>query len=255
MFGLNLQNYRCFKDQSFDFSKINILIGENSSGKTSLIKFFLALKQTMDVPNNKETNLTLSGQYADLGNYKETIYYNDETLPLAFEFTLKEYYNFFRAFILMTEGSDSKQAKIQQLKKIDNLIGNDGNSDMKISISLTKDINQQNAINTIITNDIHGVLRIIFSPEKNKVSTLIGQVCSLELKKDGKTILLKDLRYEKDGFLTLITGASLLPAVLVYLEKTMNDYNEDDKTKFEADKLFHIFAYMLIQSKLLKILY
>lgn len=252
MFGLNLKNYRCFKDQSFDFSKINILIGENSSGKSSLIKFFLALKQTMDIPNNKETNLALSGQYADLGNYKETIYYNDETLPLSFEFNLKEYYNYFRSVILLTQGSDSHQAKSQQLKKIETLIGNHADSDVKISISLTKNVNQQNAISTSISSEIHGVLRINFPKEKKNISSLIGQVCSLELEKDGEIILLKDLRFEKDGFLTLVTGASLLPAVLDHLGKTMNDYNEDEVIKFEADKLFHIFAYMLITQNYLK---
>ena len=73
---------------------MNILIGENSSGKSSLIKFFLALKQTFEVPNNKESNFTLTGEYADLGNYKETIYYHNEDLPLEFGFTFKDYDSF-----------------------------------------------------------------------------------------------------------------------------------------------------------------
>ena len=95
MFKLNLKNFRSFKNQDFDFSKINILIGENSSGKSSLIKFFLALKQTLQTPNNSEINFALTGQQFDLGNFKETIYYHDDRLPIEFEFSFDNYDSFF----------------------------------------------------------------------------------------------------------------------------------------------------------------
>ncbi len=59
MFNLNIHNYRSFQNQNLKFSRINILIGENSGGKSSLLKFLLALKQTIDSPvklilNSKE---------------------------------------------------------------------------------------------------------------------------------------------------------------------------------------------------------
>ncbi|MGB1038028.1 MAG: AAA family ATPase, partial [Bacteroidia bacterium] len=57
MFNLNLHNFRSFQNQKFNFSRINIFIGENSGGKSSLLKFLLSLKQTLESPN--EFNLKL----------------------------------------------------------------------------------------------------------------------------------------------------------------------------------------------------
>ncbi|MGO4710741.1 AAA family ATPase, partial [Chryseobacterium sp. 2TAF14] len=65
MFDLSINNFRSFKNQSFKFSRINILIGENSGGKSSLLKFLLSLKQTIESPY--EVNLKLKGDYTDLG--------------------------------------------------------------------------------------------------------------------------------------------------------------------------------------------
>ncbi|MBC7554810.1 MAG: AAA family ATPase, partial [Taibaiella sp.] len=36
MYKLHLNNFRSFVNQDLEFSRINILIGENSSGKSSL---------------------------------------------------------------------------------------------------------------------------------------------------------------------------------------------------------------------------
>ncbi len=41
MFNLRINNFRSFQDQDFDFSRINILIGENSGGKSSLLNLLL----------------------------------------------------------------------------------------------------------------------------------------------------------------------------------------------------------------------
>ena len=60
MFKLTLNNYRGFLKEEFDFSRINILIGENSSGKSSLLKLLLSFKESMENPNDKEINLSLS---------------------------------------------------------------------------------------------------------------------------------------------------------------------------------------------------
>ncbi|HWY10784.1 MAG TPA: AAA family ATPase [Bacteroidia bacterium] len=83
---IGIDNFRSFKGQEFGFSKVNILIGENSAGKSSLLKFILALKQTM----NKGTNLKLHGEYVDLGNYQEVIYYHELSNKLRFSFNFED---------------------------------------------------------------------------------------------------------------------------------------------------------------------
>ncbi|MCG8838854.1 AAA family ATPase [Tenacibaculum dicentrarchi] len=51
MFKYTLNNFRSYNNQQFDFKRINILIGENSGGKSSLIKSLLSLKQTIENPD------------------------------------------------------------------------------------------------------------------------------------------------------------------------------------------------------------
>ncbi len=53
MISLRLKNYRCFKDTgNIDIKPINILLGANSSGKSSFLKFFPLMKQSL----RKHTN-------------------------------------------------------------------------------------------------------------------------------------------------------------------------------------------------------
>lgn len=48
MDSLRLKNFRCLEDTGMvDFAPLNILVGANSSGKSSFLKFFYLLKQTM----------------------------------------------------------------------------------------------------------------------------------------------------------------------------------------------------------------
>ena len=43
MLNLTIDNFRGFKDSEIDISKTNILIGENSGGKSSFIKLLLLI--------------------------------------------------------------------------------------------------------------------------------------------------------------------------------------------------------------------
>lgn len=48
MDSLRLKNFRCLEDTGMvDFAPLNILVGANSSGKSSFLKFFYLLKQTI----------------------------------------------------------------------------------------------------------------------------------------------------------------------------------------------------------------
>jgi predicted ATPase len=86
MFGLHLKNYKSFEDQQFDFSKINILIGTNSSGKSALLKFFLMLKQSTNVIYGNQ--LILNDSNIDLGSFEDIVTDNDENRNIEIEFLL-----------------------------------------------------------------------------------------------------------------------------------------------------------------------
>lgn len=156
MFDLNIHNYRSFQNQNLKFSRINILIGENSGGKSSLLKFMLALKQTIDSPN--EVNLKLKGDYTDLGNYEEVIYNKKKTKKIKFGFESQtEYHNFFTKSIDLFEKSVSKKLKDTIL----NIVQININSKTEISFEITSKLNDHSSIETIIKNEQIGELKII----------------------------------------------------------------------------------------------
>lgn len=71
---LDIKNFKRFETTSIDLtSKINILLGPNSSGKSSIIKALLAMKQTAS-PANENEALAAQGEYVDLGVYKDYVY-------------------------------------------------------------------------------------------------------------------------------------------------------------------------------------
>lgn len=69
---LRLRNYRCFDDTGdVELKPITLLLGANSSGKSSFIKFFPLLQQSLETRVN---GLFLwDGQYVDFKNFKNTV--------------------------------------------------------------------------------------------------------------------------------------------------------------------------------------
>lgn len=65
---LTIENFKCFKrEQTFDFGRLTILTGANSSGKSSVIHALLSALQSGNFPNNYSTN----GRLVNLGDFKE----------------------------------------------------------------------------------------------------------------------------------------------------------------------------------------
>ena len=53
MNAIRLRNYRCFEDTGLiELKRINLLVGANSSGKSSFLKFFPLLKQSLNIRLN-----------------------------------------------------------------------------------------------------------------------------------------------------------------------------------------------------------
>lgn len=69
---LRLRNYRCFEDTGdIELKPITLLLGANSSGKSSFIKFFPLLQQSIET---RVDGLFLwDGQYVDFKNFRNTV--------------------------------------------------------------------------------------------------------------------------------------------------------------------------------------
>jgi predicted ATPase len=70
---LALKNFKCFKEVDISFSKITLLTGENSSGKSSLIYGILVPLQSINFNNDKSfpLYLSLNGRYVNVGGFEE----------------------------------------------------------------------------------------------------------------------------------------------------------------------------------------
>jgi predicted ATPase len=69
---LALKNFKCFKEVDISFSKITLLTGENSSGKSSLIYGILAPLQSINLDGNSfPLYLSLNGNYVNMGGFEE----------------------------------------------------------------------------------------------------------------------------------------------------------------------------------------
>lgn len=74
---LELTNFKRFQNIEIDLhSKITLLVGPNSSGKSSVIKALLGLKQTA-APSNEHEVFSAQGEYVDLGVYRDYVNNHD----------------------------------------------------------------------------------------------------------------------------------------------------------------------------------
>lgn len=74
MKSIAINNFRGFDGSEIRIGKVNLLIGENSSGKSSLIRFFMMLDQGFFMNSDFESLISLDGPFFDFGNYTNIVY-------------------------------------------------------------------------------------------------------------------------------------------------------------------------------------
>ena len=84
-----IENFRLFRDSGWlDLAPLTCLVGRNSSGKSSVLSALLLLKQSVEneVFGSAITPLALSGQYCDLGQFKDVVHNHDLKCEISFSF-------------------------------------------------------------------------------------------------------------------------------------------------------------------------
>ena len=72
---LKLENFKCFKtEKTFDFGRITLLTGANSSGKSTVIQAILSIIQSDDFPLRYSPN----GKYLRLGDFNDLTHHGNE---------------------------------------------------------------------------------------------------------------------------------------------------------------------------------
>jgi predicted ATPase len=85
---IDFENFKRFKFESLNMEKpITLLYGENSSGKSSILKGFAALIQTFSWSRNKHEPLVAQGEYANLGIFKDYVHNHNTSNKITFSLT------------------------------------------------------------------------------------------------------------------------------------------------------------------------
>jgi predicted ATPase len=83
---LRIQNLRSLVDTEYvDIKPLTVLVGRNSSGKSTFLRFFPLMKQTLETRTN-EPILWYSTRYVDFGSFKESQNFNNKNNPITFEY-------------------------------------------------------------------------------------------------------------------------------------------------------------------------
>jgi len=95
---LELSNFKAFPwTERIALRPITLIYGPNSSGKTSVLKSLLLLKQTLEQSETAETVLQPKG-LVDLGGYREFVYKHDVGRQLSFRLMMNDKFRVFLPF-------------------------------------------------------------------------------------------------------------------------------------------------------------
>lgn len=86
-----IRNFKAFQHCTLELPPLTILIGENSSGKSSLLQALLLIKQTLEAPSGSGI-LRLNSHYVQIHQFREIVFGMPLTnAHLAFEFDFGEF--------------------------------------------------------------------------------------------------------------------------------------------------------------------
>lgn len=83
---INIENFKCYEKIEFDTSKITLLTGANSSGKSSLLYSVLGPIQSREFPFQFSPN----GKYIKMGDFEEIVHNHDISKLIKLEFESDE---------------------------------------------------------------------------------------------------------------------------------------------------------------------
>ena len=223
MESIRIKNLRSLKDTGeVELKPLTLLVGKNSSGKSTFLRTFPLFKQTIETKTN-EPILWYSSRYVDFGSFQESINKitdkeNNEQKLISFDFK----FNIPRSVVQMgTKDLMSYYYSIQRSKR--NKIGNnERNTPFRISI----ETNEKSL--SRFTISIEDYLLEMTLKEKEKFS-------QVELKINGVSVSeTSGLRaqYSKDY-------SQLLP--LIFIEKDIS--SESNYFRDELFKILYSLAY------------
>jgi len=157
--SIRIRNLRSLQDTGqIDVRKLNILVGGNSSGKSTFLRVFPLLKQTF----NKKINGPIlwcgdDDDYVDFGSFKEAVNYTakEKCIHLDFELWL-EYLNLMHGYNFSAKKTASQKTKIEFVIKNNEDTGSDFISSMRYqvrNINIYIEFSNKNEIKKVVFNE------------------------------------------------------------------------------------------------------
>ncbi len=88
--SINFKNYKAFKTGALQIKPLTILLGANSSGKSSILQLILLLEQTLNLQEPYDSAIKLNGKYINLGEDENIVRDKDLKKELGLEFKLRQ---------------------------------------------------------------------------------------------------------------------------------------------------------------------
>jgi len=86
--GLQLQNFRAFKDTGYvEIRPLTVIIGRNSAGKSSLLRLFPLLSQS--AATRTSSPLLWNGALVDFGEFGDVVFAHDKSSVVSLSFSFK----------------------------------------------------------------------------------------------------------------------------------------------------------------------
>ncbi|KAI4452720.1 hypothetical protein C823_007304 [Eubacterium plexicaudatum ASF492] len=149
--GIELENFKSYVNKQYiRFSDLSVLLGANSSGKSTALQALLMLKQTMEC-NSPDEELLLSGKYVALGDYEDVV---SDTETDSF----------------------SLAVKLKQTEKSENMLDED---DFKICWNFKRDTESTSAILNCIDINFENMLLSLKRANKGLFDLYINDECSV----------------------------------------------------------------------------
>ncbi len=109
---IKLKNFKCFKHVELDFSRITLITGANSSGKSSLLYGILSAAQSNEFPYTLNPN----GKYVNMGDFDEFVFHHDRKAIISIDFTFSNDDGDVRVNTEWTRNNTNYQPEIHSLK-------------------------------------------------------------------------------------------------------------------------------------------
>jgi predicted ATPase len=87
---LSLKNFRAYKKQNFEFSRLNLFVGPNNSGKSSALSAINFIAQSIQQRDVTASPIAINGPFEQLGTFVDAVHGNRPNSPMGFDFSYSD---------------------------------------------------------------------------------------------------------------------------------------------------------------------